>query len=151
MPGPPFTQSAASLWASDNPISCQTPSRPLEDSLLVTSHAHLSLLHPPVGLVAWALQPVASTPPIRTHFPKHQPGGTHSHRVLHTGIPTPTASHRHLSQPDHHSLSQGSWDQEAPNPTVRIPPWNLAPFCWREPTACTGTVKSLTSISSLNP
>lgn len=93
MPVPPFPQSAASLWASDSPTARQTPSRPLEDSLLVTSHPCISLLHPPAGLAAWALQPVASTPTIRTQFAKHQPAGMHSRMIPHTGTLTPATSH----------------------------------------------------------
>lgn len=37
------------------------------------THAHISLLHPQAGPGAWALQPVASLPLIRTHFPNYNP------------------------------------------------------------------------------
>lgn len=58
-----------------------------------------------VGLAAWARQPVASTPPVRTHFPRHQTPSTHSRRLQRTSAPALTASHvppithGHLSPP----------------------------------------------------
>lgn len=55
-----------------------------------------------------------------------------------TGAPTPTASHRRLSQPAMPHPRPGSRGQGASNPTVSLPPppWNLAQYRWREPTVC---------------
>lgn len=75
MPVPPSAQAAASLQASDSPISHLTPGRCSDDSLTVTSYPCIGHLHSQTGLVA--LQLAASMPPTRTLFPKHPNTGTY--------------------------------------------------------------------------
>lgn len=74
--------------------------------------------------------PDQDSPP-QTSVYCHAPGSC-------TGAPTPTASHRRLSQPAMPHPRPASRGQGASNPTVRLPapPWNLAQYCWREPTVC---------------
>lgn len=148
---PPFTQSAASLWASDSPLSCQTPSRPLEDSLLVISHPHLA---------SYTLQQALQPGPFNL-WSQHPQSGLTSPNI---NLPACTASgsrtqvHSHQQPPrgtchslQHHSLNRGSWGQEVSHPMIGIPRGTWHSVAGDSLLCAAGTVKTLTSISSLNP